>query len=199
MGIVKKLSFVSLLFISFNGKAQNLSEKEYIVLIVNIERKDPLHPGEIYYWIAASDTLNEEYEFNFSPLFLRLFYPSSSYDDCCEGRDARFYTLTDESKFEFTDEFNNKQENLRKFLKKNSKLIQVIKKKNGFSKLLNEKVTISATAIKTSLCSCKIIEEKHFESVFLPTTEFSLNNDFWNSDKAYHIKHKDYTGFSPYY
>lgn len=184
-----------LIFISFNGVAQNLTEKEYAVIIIDIERNDDLHPRDIFYWIAQSQEVNKNYEFDFYPIFLKLFYSSSSYDDCCLGKDSRFYTFDEHSKFEFSDEFGEKQKVFREFLQKNSKVIQIIKKQNKWNKLLNEKVTISATAIKATLCNCNIKEDRHFESIFLPISDFKLNSKFWGSENAFYLTDRDYSGF----
>ncbi len=186
--------------INTSGFTQNLVEKNYIVLIFDVKQNDNLHPGRFSYWIAESDKLNDKFEFDFSPLFLNLFYTSNAYDDCCMGKASNFYTFTTESKFEFTKEFENKQKIFREFLKSNAKKIQTIKKKweNG----RNETVTISAIPIKTKICNCKILDKKknyyNFESVSLPISDFELNNEFWKSKNASYIIN-DYSKFESEY
>ncbi len=191
---MKRIIILSLFFISVNSIAQNLTQKEFVVLIFDIERNDSLHPRDIFYWVAESNKGTKDNEFDFKPLFLKLFYSSNSYDDCCIGKESLFYSFTEHSKFEFTDKFGKKQKELRQFLKNHSKVIQVIKKRNKWNKLLNEKVTISATAITAELCNCKIKEDRHFESVFLPTSDFKLNLKFWESENAIYITNRDYSG-----
>lgn len=192
---MKRIIAIIILFISFSGFAQNLIEKEFVVIIVDIERNDGLHPRDIFYWVADTNKVNENYEFDFYPIFLKLFYSSNSYDDCCIGKESWFYTFNEHSKFEFNDEFDEKQKELREFLKTNSRVIQVIRKKNKWNSLLNEKVTISATPIKAKLCNCQIKEDRYFESVFLPASDFELNPKFWNSENADSVAERDYSGF----
>ncbi len=177
---------IAFLFLLGNGvTAQEFTEKEYIALIVDIERNDVLHPRDIFYWIADADKLNQDYRFDFVPLFLKLFYSSDAYEDCCKGQGTTFYTFTSESEFLFKEDFEKIQEDLKIFLKKNSKKIQTIKKKwnNGFK----EKITISATPINAILCNCEIKDKIHFQSVFLPTTEFKLNLKFWEKEISRHL------------
>jgi hypothetical protein len=144
------------------------------------------------------DKLNEKDDFDFSPFFLSLFYTSNAYDDCCFGKKSNFYTFTTESKFEFVEGFEKKQEILREFLKSNEKKFQTIKKqwKNG----RKETVTISAVSIKAKICSCKISDNKRydFESVTLPQSDFELNNEFWKTKNARHLE-KDYSSFESKY
>lgn len=194
----KSLIILILLTINLTSFAQNNIDKNYIVLIFDIKQNDNLHPGRISYWIAESDNLNEKDDFDFSPFFLSLFYTSNAYDDCCLGKTSNFYTFTTESKFEFTEEFDKKQEILREFLKSNAQKIQTIKKQwqNG----RKETVTISAVSIKAKMCSCKISDNKRydFESVTLPLSDFELNNEFWKTKNARYLG-KDYSNFESEY
>ncbi len=190
---MKRISLAFLLLLCVSGFSQNLTQKEFVAIIIEIDRKDDMHPKDIFYWITESNKVNKKYEFDFYPLFLKLFYPSNSYDACCIGKESRFYTHTEDSQFEFTKAFEKKQKEFRDFLKKNSKVIQVIKKRNKWNKLLNEKVTISATAITAELCKCKIKDDRHFESVFLPTSDFKLNPKFWESKNAFYLTDRDYS------
>lgn len=192
---MKRIIVIIILFINVSGFAQNLIEKEFVVIIIDIERNDDLHPRDIFYWVADANKVNENYELDFYPIFLKLFYSSNSYDDCCIGKESWFYTFNEHSKFEFTDEFDEKQKEFREFLKANSKVIQVIRKKKKWNSLLNEKVTISAIPIKAKLCNCQLKEDRYFESVFLPTSDFELNHKFWISEKATKVTDRDYSGF----
>lgn len=196
---MKRIIAIIILFISVSGIAQNLAEKEFVVIIIDIERNDDLHPRDIFYWVANTNQVNENNEFDFYPIFLKLFYSSNSYEDCCIGKESWFYTFNEQSKFEFADGFDEKQKELREFLKANSSVVQVIRKQHRWNKLLNEKITISATPIKAKLCNCQIKENRYFESVFLPTSDFQLNPNFWNSENATYVTDRDYSGFGAYY
>jgi hypothetical protein len=194
----KSLFILILLTASLTSYTQSIIDKNYIVLIFDVKQNNNLHPGRISYWIAESDKLNEKDDFDFSPFFLSLFYTSNAYDDCCLGKKSNFYTFTTESKFEFAEGFEKKQEILREFLKSNEKKFQTIKKqwKNG----RKETVTISAVSIKAKICSCKISDNKRydFESVTLPQSDFELNNEFWKTKNARHLE-KDYSSFESKY
>ena len=196
---MKRIITLFLFLVCFSCISQNLTEKEYVVLIIDIERNDELHPRSIYYWIADSQKINENNEFDFYPIFLKLFYASNSYETCCTGKESRFYTFNENSVFEFSDEFQRKQKLFREFLSKNSRVIQIINKKNNWNKLLNEKITISATAFKAELCYCQILEERHFDFVYLPTSNFKLNPKFWGSENAFYVTNRDYAGFKAEY
>ena len=183
--MVRVLTILIVFLTNFSGVFQAQDEKEYIVLVVDVKRSNKLHPKDTYYWIAESDKLDTDGNFAFSPLFLELFYTSNSYDECCTGEPSRFYTFTTESKVEFTKEFSEKQEKLRNFLEKNKRKIQTIDKKWEVG--LKEDVTIYAVPIKANLCSCKVLEDKQFESVFLPKSNFKLNSEFWQTEISKNI------------
>lgn len=195
---MKKYIFIILLLYFQNSFTQNVIEKNYIVLIFKIEQNDDLHPGRISYWIADSEVINSNGEFKFLPFFLKLFYTSNSYDDCCLGKTSNFYSFNDKSEFEFAEGFEKKQEVFSDFLKSNSRKIQTIKKEweNG----QKQTVTISAVPVKTKICSCKISDAKgyNFESVALPLSDFELDNEFWKNKKADYIN-TDYSNFDSEY
>ena len=170
-----------------------IEEKEYVIIIFKVQKKDYLHPGGIYYWVTESNKIDLDKTIEFSPLFLNLFYSSNSYENCCKGDSSIFYSFQNNSKFEFDESFERKQDEFKKYIKQNSRKIQTIKKRNKNNKLLNENITISATAIKAKLCNCKIEDKMHFESVYLPSSELKLNQEFWKSDEAFFILNMDYS------
>ncbi len=197
--MIKKVFSFILMLICFDGFSQSQIEKEFVVVIFDIKRNDKLHPRDIYYWVAESNHVNEYLNFEFAPLFMSFFYPSNSYDDCCLGEATHFYSINKESKFEFADDLEKRQEHLKKFLKQNSKKIQLIKKNWGQNNLLNERVSIYATPITAEFCSCKILDEKHFDNVYLPFGEIRLNPGFWNSEFASYLKNRDFSNMYPNY
>ncbi len=52
---MKRISLAFLLLLCVSGFSQNLTQKEFVAIIIEIDRKDDMHPKDIFYWITELD------------------------------------------------------------------------------------------------------------------------------------------------
>lgn len=189
-----------LFLISFSGFAQNLTEKEFVILTFESDRNKGFHKNTTYtyYWVAALEKYEKVDEYKepiiFS-LFLHEFYGSEQLESCCMGQVSYPYTMTAGTEFNFPENYSEYLTDLRKLIKKNREKIQVIKKewKEGYK----EKVTVYATAVRGKLCECEFGGDRYLtkgDRISFPKGNYEIIKNFLTKEKGI-LLFKDFSDF----
>jgi hypothetical protein len=187
--------------IPISGFAQNLEDKDFVILTFEMDRNKDSHGTFIYYWVAEL----EEYR-NFQPndrykkvslysIFLHEFYGSEQLDSCCLGEVSYPYTYTTATEFKFPENHSKYLTDLRELVEENRQKIQVIKKewRDGYK----EKVTVYATAVRGKLCECEFGGDRFLtkgDRISFPKGNYEVLKDFFTLDKRI-LLFKDFSDF----
>ena len=183
------------MLIAGNVYGQSQEKKHYVVLTFEMDRNKDMHGTFVYYWIAEIDTAKQIHELELHPLFLHDFTSRDQVDSCCSGKPSLIFAVTSESTFDFSKDYHNNLEELRKLVKQNRKNIQTIKK--SWPNNYKEEIRVYATPITGSLCECKMIDDwssTYKGKVFMPKEAFKIDRTFWaRSEKS--LFGKDFSVF----
>jgi hypothetical protein len=174
-------------------------EKGYIIYSFEINRHQGSHGNFLYYWITPIDLIKKEAAIKLFPVYLDNFYATNDFNDCCSQKSIDIFTATTATKFEISDFYDKQLDTLILIVSKNKKLVQKITKKwtNG----AKEDIHIWATPIIGQFCSCGLVgysvERIDYKGlIFLPKSDFSLFDDFWNQEISKEILFTDYSKFA---
>lgn len=175
--------------------AQKLSFNKYII----VTAEDYFNKGnegiKKYYWIIPADSI-QSLKSIFYPLFLTI--SKNNFDSCCNGNDIDPYVFTPaDSIISLTKEYYKELEHLENIIVNKRKRIQkIIKEWPSFKS--QEITTFYATAVKGYFCSSNYAITGQWRAgykgkVFVPHSEFGLNEEFWQSANANFILHRDFS------
>lgn len=189
-----------LLLLSLNGFAQNLTEKEFVILTFESDRNKGLHKNTTYtyYWVATlekHEKSNDYKEPRIFSLFLYDFFGSEQLESCCLGKVSYPFTLTTGTEFNFPENYSDYLSDLRKLIKNNRKKIQVIKKK--WKEGYKEKVTVYATAVRGELCECEFGGDRYLtkgDQISFPKGNYEILQNYLTKEKGI-LLFKDFSDF----
>lgn len=178
-----------LMAISMIGLAQPGDVKRYVVITIEKKNSKSFEGTKRTCWIISETDLNDTSN-HFLPLLIDGYF-QSDIDSCCSGK--------------FADPHINPMvtldtarsaalKNLQSLIWPRRRLIQKIKSDSNGAKT---QITIYATPVFGSFCACKfgpsITRLSGYSGmVLLPYIDISFNDEFWESDKAWVLKHIDF-------
>lgn len=187
----KLMLIISLLILTIGAKAQEV--EEYVVITFERERIIKKHSEiENFIWIIPGDSAYTK-GFHLFPLYLADF----SYTDLikCSKKDTiNPYLINEETSYDFSSDYEQQLEMLTKLILSNRKRVQTIEKE--WNKEYKEVVNVYATPIKGFFHTCEIesfdlIDYKG--TVYLPESNFSYNENYWDKPNAKNVKYADYS------
>jgi hypothetical protein len=179
------------LAIQSNTFAQNVNG--YIILTFEQTHKISQHGTKVYHWIIPDDSLTD-YETSFAHLFLDGL-SDDQISSCCNKQPMDPVLVFPDSKFGLDSTSRKIIKDLSKLLIKDRKKIQTIIKQWDDQK---ETIKVFATAISGQFCFSPFDEigqqrTGYHGLVSVPHSNCRVFREFWSSDKAKFIIHRDFS------
>ncbi|MBO9632495.1 MAG: hypothetical protein J7578_05210 [Chitinophagaceae bacterium] len=179
-----------LMAISFIGQAQPGDVKRYVVITIEKKNSKSFEGDKRTCWIISETDLNDTSN-HFLPLLIDGYF-QTDIDSCCSGKFADPHLNAAISLNAARAEALGK---LQSLIWPRRRLVQSIKTNSNGAKM---QINISATPVFGSFCACKFgpaIKQLngYAGDVLLPYIDISYNDEFWDSDKAWVLKHIDFT------
>lgn len=197
---MKKILLSLLLILTINNSI-HCSDK-YIIFKYKVHYSvEPKKSYKTYYWIASIDSIKSA-KFCIYPLYPSVIYSKDNLDSCMLGKKINVFTHSEESNFNFPDNYGNKVDSLVKFIDDKSIKIQTItnrweNKKGKWEKKRETKIEVYAVPVCGNFCNC-LNENKRNNIVFFSSKiyllldSFYLYNEFWKSPQAGFVKYNYY-------
>ena len=184
------LSLITLMVFAFELRAQ----EKFIVYTFEVNRKPSKHK-ETFYFISSVDSIAEKNTFQVFPLYLDG-YSNDKFQRCKSGSIIDIFTATDNSDFNFSQDYTSEISKLQFLIKKNKVKLQTINKSSADEKSKTN-INVYASSIIGKFCKCAI---SHVDSyggfkgtVYLPDGLFINDSNFWEGKYAKVVKYVDYS------
>ncbi|RYF23509.1 MAG: hypothetical protein EOO42_07110 [Flavobacteriales bacterium] len=187
------LIFNLLVFFSIESLSQTIVNQSFVVL--TFERTQKGEVKEDYYWTVPADSV-KELIFKIKPLYIDTA-SQFNVDKCKKGDSIDFFYSFDGTSKPYTEQ-------VRSFISLNIKhrtrLQQIFVKWNADKARVDETISIYATPIKGTYCTCKQIykigsvKEPIFSTkIYLPISNFTIDHFFWDTQPGKIIKYADFS------
>lgn len=170
--------------------------KEFIVVTFELV-KNKIHRTKRYYWIIPTDSIENNRIPMFS-LYLQAYFDSSELQDCCKGNVIDVLESTESDTVTLSNDYQKALEELNNLVFKYRKKVQKVQYR-WYNPDHEEVIQIYITPITGNFCFCmqkfsSFIKDMFQEgNIFLPLSDFSYNNGFWESEKLKAVETFDYS------
>lgn len=196
--MLKNLTLLIFLLNPIFGAAQQLEEKEFVILTFEMERNKDSHGTFVYYWVAELEKYEKVDEYKepiIYSIFLHEFYSKNQLDSCCLGKTSYPFYVFENDNYDFSENYSANLSDLRDMVKENRVELQVIKKE--WKDNHKEIVTVYGTAVKGTLCECKYGGDRYLrngEKISFPQGQFKPLEKYL-SDEKWILLFKDFSRF----
>ena len=179
--------------ISFAALSQGKTES-YIIVTFEYDRTKDNHPSRDYYWILPIESIKSSNDYNLYPLYFDEF-SNEDLEECKEQKAINIFTMHKGEDFILDKSLSDEIGVLKEIVQSHKTKVQTIVKKWKVG--YKEKITVYITPISGNFCSSNIADysgkDIDYEGViYLPLSDFKLNNDFFKSDKVKLVETLDF-------
>lgn len=191
---MKKLFFIT--FIFFQTILYSQEANTYMIVVIEKQSSNRLHPKETDYWIIDVESWKNSNKKAIFPLYISGF-SATDYKECCVDKNLILFNSTVNESFEYEKDLLKSIVELKKIIIDKREKVQTIHKKWVTGK--KEKIIVFLTPINGNFCFCELSHPGGNEKIgyngqtAIPLSGFTINSDFWKTKISQAIKDYDFS------